>query len=610
MSRSSVEWYKQPHKVEANFAPMISLPQPAQLINGVYTTVVQPFGIPPLPYGSSASQPFKPIPLTGKHAFLIIGIAVEKHPNLTYLLSLLDDLGDDDDNEDPSARSNVLPMHGSSSNYNMNTLLHSNILESEYFRALYQLKTYHEVIDEIYRSVQHVEAWQVGTSRIPSTCFCLLLKFMLMKLTFKQMKGILETEDCPYVRAVGLLYLRYTCPPKDLWKWYEPFLEDGEEINPSADPSISMTIGEYCIKLLTEMQYYGTTLPRIPVPIERKMKVMLLLLDEKKRRRRTNQRSQDLGLFCEGAKVRAIYGDEENEPCWYDAVIDSVDADRANKYWVTFPEYGNSECVDLGDMELLPDKEKESAGDNKDEKLHTRRSADRDNRERSNSRKRDRHDRDDESSNTGRDRSKDRDRRRDVKKSSRDGDRGRDRRDEKSSRRKDSRSRSRSEGRGGRDRDRRGSSRDRKSDRSGRDKDRRDERSRGSRSRSEARDDVKEVQEESLMEKVMKLQRDASAAVGRNYGNRPVSYKGSLALKVDRYTVRKKSQSPERRRGGGGGGGGGVKRRSRSRSPRNGGNGHGNGTEKSAMITTEVSREQLDRMKRLREQYGDASSRL
>jgi hypothetical protein len=130
-------------------------------------------------------------------------------------------LGDDEDNIDPALRaSNVLPMHGSEHNFNMNTLLHSNIMESEYFRALYQLKTYHEVIDEIYRSVQHVEAWQVGTSRIPSTCFCLLLKFMLMKLTLKQMKGLLECEDSAYVRAIGFMYLRYTCPPKDLWKWY------------------------------------------------------------------------------------------------------------------------------------------------------------------------------------------------------------------------------------------------------------------------------------------------------------------------------------------------------------------------------------------------------
>ena len=511
-------------------------------------------------------------------------------------------------------------MHGSSSNYNMNTLLHSNILESEYFRALYQLKTYHEVIDEIYRSVQHVEAWQVGTSRIPSTCFCLLLKFMLMKLTYKQMKGILETEDCPYVRAVGLLYLRYTCPPKDLWKWYLPFLEDEEEINPSADPSVTMNIGEYCIKLLTEMQYFGTTLPRIPVPIERKMKVMLLLLDEKKKRRKTNQRSLDLGLFCEGAKVRAIYGDEENEPCWYDALIDSIDPDTANKFWVTFPEYGNSECVDLGDMELIhdkaPEKEKIENGSHKEKdqgsKQSSRRSSERDRngRDRSGSRRRDRHSRDRESEAEGRRRgsSADRDRGR-VRDRSRDRDGGkkkddrssrdRDRERKSDKRRKDSRSRSRSRSRG-RDRGRNEDSNGGRNN-----KDRRDDRSKGSPAKSEAGE---EVHEESLMEKVMKLQRDASAAVGRNYGNRPVSYKGSLALKVDRYTVRKKSQSPERRRGHGGGGGGGGRRVSRSTSPKNR-NGRGGSIVESAMMKTEVSREQLDRMKRLREQYGDASAR-
>ena len=534
--------------------------------------------------------------------------------------------GDDDDNEDPSSRTNVLPMHGSSSNYNMNTLLHSNILESEYFRALYQLKTYHEVIDEIYRSVQHVEAWQVGTSRIPSTCFCLLLKFMLMKLTYKQMKGILETEDCPYVRAVGLLYLRYTCPPKDLWKWYLPFLEDEEEINPSADPSVTMNIGEYCIKLLTEMQYFGTTLPRIPVPIERKMKVMLLLLDEKKKRRHTNQRSLDLGLFCEGVKVRAIYGDDENEPCWYDAVIDSVDPDNANKFWVTFPEYGNSECVDLGDMELLhgktTEKEKIEKGTSREKdqssKHSGRRSTERDrtDEDRNGSGRRERHNRDTDRETEGRrhDSSKDRDRGR-VRERSRDRDDGRkkdhrnsrdrDRTRKADKRRRDSRSRSRSRSRasdrGERDRD---TSRAEDS-RGGRgEKDRRDDRSKGSPSRSEGGE---EVHEESLMEKVMKLQRDASAAVGRNYGNRPVSYKGSLALKVDRYTVRKKSQSPDRRRAGGGGSSG--RRRSRSRSPRNGNSNGGSGAGESAMMKTEVSREQLDRMKRLREQYGDASAR-
>lgn len=198
-----------------------------------------------------------------------------------------------EEDEDPNdKRSEKLPMYGNSTTFNINNLLFNNIMENEYFRALYQLRTYHEVIDEIYRSVNHVEPWQTGTTRYPSTAFCLLVKFMLMKLTLKQMKGLLSTNDSPLVRAIGFLYLRYTSPPTDLWQWFEPYLEDDEEIQPSSDKSVRMSMGSYCSKLLTDMQYYGTTLPRIPIPIERKMKVMLLLLEEKKRRRRANARSR------------------------------------------------------------------------------------------------------------------------------------------------------------------------------------------------------------------------------------------------------------------------------------------------------------------------------
>ncbi|CAE7547506.1 Prpf38b, partial [Symbiodinium microadriaticum] len=218
--------------------------------------------------------------------------------------------------------------------------------------------------DEIYTSVSHVEPWQTGTTRVPSTAFCLLMKFFLMRLTTKQMKGLLNTGDCAYVRAIGFLYLRYTCPPKDLYMWFEPYLEDEEEFNPSSDTAVTLTMGAYLINLLSDMHYYNTTLPRIPVPIERKIKVMLLMLSEKQRRRQANQRDEERGKYIKGTKVSAIYSDDDNEPAWYDAVIDSRDregeensAGGAHRYWVTFTAYGNTESVDLGDMKLSEERE-------------------------------------------------------------------------------------------------------------------------------------------------------------------------------------------------------------------------------------------------------------
>ncbi|KAL0378913.1 UNVERIFIED_CONTAM: Pre-splicing factor SR-like 1, partial [Sesamum radiatum] len=76
-----------------------------------------------------------------------------------------------------------------------------NILSSDYFRDLLRLKTYHEVIDEIYVTVTHVEPWMTGNCRGPSTAFCLLYKFFTMKLTVKQMHGLLKHPDSPYIRA-------------------------------------------------------------------------------------------------------------------------------------------------------------------------------------------------------------------------------------------------------------------------------------------------------------------------------------------------------------------------------------------------------------------------
>lgn len=46
---------------------------------------------------------------------------------------------------------------------------------------------------------------------------------------------------------------------------------DDDEFHPAVDQSIVMTIGEYVEKLLTDQQYFGTRLPRIPMAIENKI---------------------------------------------------------------------------------------------------------------------------------------------------------------------------------------------------------------------------------------------------------------------------------------------------------------------------------------------------
>lgn len=97
----------------------------------------------------------------------------------------------------------------------------------------------------------------------------------------------------------------------------------------------------------------------------------LLLHGRKQERAAANLAIVD--FLKKGTKIRAMYADDDNEPAvstcditprsmpvdesshvlatqMYEAVIDSVEENH--EFWVTFPEYGNSEKVSLGDIEF------------------------------------------------------------------------------------------------------------------------------------------------------------------------------------------------------------------------------------------------------------------
>ncbi|CAE1311243.1 PRPF38B [Acanthosepion pharaonis] len=113
---------------------------------------------------------------------------------------------------------------------------------------LYELKTYHEVIDEIYYKVSHLEPWEkgsrktagqtgmcggvrgVGAGGIVSSAFCLLYKLFTLRLTKKQVIGLITHRDSPYIRALGFMYIRFTQPPQELWDWFEAYLDDEEGV--------------------------------------------------------------------------------------------------------------------------------------------------------------------------------------------------------------------------------------------------------------------------------------------------------------------------------------------------------------------------------------------
>jgi pre-mRNA-splicing factor 38B len=62
--------------------------------------------------------------------------------------------------------SNVLAIWGNKNSMNMNSLVLSNIISSQYFKNnLYEKTTYHEIVDEIYYQVKHLEPWERGSRK-------------------------------------------------------------------------------------------------------------------------------------------------------------------------------------------------------------------------------------------------------------------------------------------------------------------------------------------------------------------------------------------------------------------------------------------------------------
>jgi hypothetical protein len=37
---------------------------------------------------------------------------------------------------------------------------------------------------------------------------------------------MIDHKDSPYIRALGFLYLRYCCNPRDLWSWFSKYMRD------------------------------------------------------------------------------------------------------------------------------------------------------------------------------------------------------------------------------------------------------------------------------------------------------------------------------------------------------------------------------------------------
>ena len=155
----------------------------------------------------------------------------------------------------------ALEQYGNTTTFNIESVLHKNIKDGEYFnKTCVKLTTFAELVDEastpasfaaadsppqsaaaplpaasspavnfplsarvtplgirpltallrrlllasqIYYSVSHIEPWMSGNARGASSAFCLLFRLAQLKPNEDQVQELIDHGDSPYIRAVG-----------------------------------------------------------------------------------------------------------------------------------------------------------------------------------------------------------------------------------------------------------------------------------------------------------------------------------------------------------------------------------------------------------------------
>lgn len=116
---------------------------------------------------------------------------------------------------------------------------------------------------------------------------------MLLRPTESQIDMLIKHENM-YVKCAGVLFIRYTSKPSELWARLKPYLLYDNIFNPSSNPKYCTTFGEYVEKLLIEQNYFNTRLPRIQLLLEREIKKNAMLWREKRKRMFENRLNSEL----------------------------------------------------------------------------------------------------------------------------------------------------------------------------------------------------------------------------------------------------------------------------------------------------------------------------
>jgi len=228
---------------------------------------------------------------------------------------------------------------------NINSLLCNNILSCQYFKEVVIVKNFNEIISEIDKNVTNIEAWAVGVFGVPSTFFCCFYKIFLLNPNEYQINTLLTHKNI-YVRITGILFLRFYSEPEYLFDYLKKYLKEKKEyFFPTVDKKVKINLKEYVILLFKELNHYGTILPRIPIKIEREIKMKIILFEEEEKRIENNL--NNIRKFNIGMEINVYFNDGKSER----GILKEFDKNKIGSIKVEVK--GKEMIVGIGNIELI-----------------------------------------------------------------------------------------------------------------------------------------------------------------------------------------------------------------------------------------------------------------
>jgi len=226
-------------------------------------------------------------------------------------------------------------------------LLQMHVVECAHFKSLLTLETFEQLADETYQFANSVEPYMANSGTLPSALFCCLYRFFTLGLDHRQLRRLIDSQESPYIRCCGLLYVRFGLPHDQILSWLSEYVLDDEEFKPSPDSEWRTSIGEYVEGLLSQDKYYNTVLPRLPMVTKRHVEEKLAPLGQNRKRMKQNKGIID--TFREGGtKVECSIGGE-----WLYGTLIELEEDVPTRPKVRVRlEDGSEEYVHLGKVIL------------------------------------------------------------------------------------------------------------------------------------------------------------------------------------------------------------------------------------------------------------------